>query len=394
MLRRHLRAAAAGAGARAGGWGPRCRVWTRPASGVPCRPPMRDVLCMRLSGALPASGEAAAGAAGVDATVFGSEEESERWRQFARQASGEWEGVIAVFDDEGKAQPLPPHYVPDAFREWGVEVCDWQEQCSMLADASAGTLHFRVRRMMPTVGCEADAVAFEEESTLLWQRDGGGADGAAVRTVLQDGSYLAAPATLPTDAKSAHVEVCLALPADSGGRRRARIAAALVRDWQTKAWKAARYEVAHERFECEYRGGGQDLQLLGCHGAQTISDLPPVSAAAAGNEKWSVAAGNAFVLKRTAASAGGSGDGGDGAPRKLAAGEAPPALSGTATTTHMPMGLFGRVTVPQDNADAFYLQVGFAAAGLDVRRVAHIVYRSNELTGFAVTDESAANDSA
>ncbi len=38
----------------------------------------------------------------------------------------------------------------------------------MLASPEDGTLTYRVRRMMPTVGCEADAVAFTEESQALW----------------------------------------------------------------------------------------------------------------------------------------------------------------------------------------------------------------------------------
>ncbi len=45
-----------------------------------------------------------------------------------------------------------------------MEVYDWQSQCSTLACADMRTLTYRVRRMMPTVGCEADAVSFTEES--------------------------------------------------------------------------------------------------------------------------------------------------------------------------------------------------------------------------------------
>lgn len=45
-------------------------------------------------------------------------------------SAGEWEGVTAAFGPDGAPQPLPQHYVPDAYREWGVELFDWQSQCS------------------------------------------------------------------------------------------------------------------------------------------------------------------------------------------------------------------------------------------------------------------------
>ena len=40
----------------------------------------------------------------------------------------------------------------------------------MLACIDDGTLSYRLRRMMPTVGCEADAVAFTEQVQALWSR--------------------------------------------------------------------------------------------------------------------------------------------------------------------------------------------------------------------------------
>ena len=43
-----------------------------------------------------------------------------------RAASGEWEGCSASFDANGNPIPLPPYYVPDAYREWGQEIYDWQ----------------------------------------------------------------------------------------------------------------------------------------------------------------------------------------------------------------------------------------------------------------------------
>ena len=46
-------------------------------------------------------------------------------------------------------------------REWGIKVLDWHTQHSTQADANG--LISKLKRLMPIVGCEADAVAFEEE---------------------------------------------------------------------------------------------------------------------------------------------------------------------------------------------------------------------------------------
>jgi len=47
------------------------------------------------------------------------------------KTTGEWEGVTASFNADGSPQQLPERFVPDAYREWGVELFDWQSQCSV-----------------------------------------------------------------------------------------------------------------------------------------------------------------------------------------------------------------------------------------------------------------------
>lgn len=146
-----------------------------------------------------------------------------------------------TFNPDGTAQQLPEHYVPGAYRDWGVEIYDWQTQCSSNADeAQVGpskgdgmhaqpptrgaaaqaarlltctsacahapsyspcaclmethaptasttcTAQFRslLRRLMPTVGCEADAVAFTEGTGDTWSSQ-------QQLPVLGDGSYSA-----------------------------------------------------------------------------------------------------------------------------------------------------------------------------------------------------------
>lgn len=54
---------------------------------------------------------------------------------------GEWEGVTATFSPSGAPQQLPEHYVPEAFREWGVELFDWQSQCSCNAVVAEDGIH-------------------------------------------------------------------------------------------------------------------------------------------------------------------------------------------------------------------------------------------------------------
>ncbi|KAG1678874.1 hypothetical protein FOA52_003542 [Chlamydomonas sp. UWO 241] len=324
--------------------------------------------------------------------------ERAQFAAFADSSSGEWEGVIATFDaDGGKPQPLPERFVPNAFAEWGVVVADWQAQTSMLASAEEGTLQYRVRRMMPTVGCEADAVAWEEESQVLWA-------GSSGRPVLPDGSYMAGPSCLSPDDTKASVEVCLALPnvatgAGAGKRSRVRVVTHLTRHGETKVWRAARYEVSTERYDTEYRGGGQDLQLLGCHGTRTISDGAVTSegdaeaAGSGGAAGWRVAGGHVYDLGV------GGGAGSSGVPRTLAPGESPPpGLRGWGDTTRLPEGLFGRVTVPAGSTEELQIEIGAVVVAVGSgeppreparRRVARVMYTAAGLATFLVTDEQA-----
>jgi hypothetical protein len=84
---------------------------------------------------------------------------ADNWAAFAARVSGEWDGFGAEFSVGGDPVELPSNVVPDAFREWGVQVFDWQTQCPTLADPATPpcALHYRLVRLLPTVGCEADA---------------------------------------------------------------------------------------------------------------------------------------------------------------------------------------------------------------------------------------------
>eukprot|EP01018_Ginkgo_biloba_P028750 Gb_15857 [translate_table: standard] len=79
------------------------------------------------------------------------------WTDFARHVSGEWDGYGAEFSIEGQPIELPESVVPEAFREWDVQVYDWQTQCPTLAEENTIAIRYKSIRLLPTVGCEADA---------------------------------------------------------------------------------------------------------------------------------------------------------------------------------------------------------------------------------------------
>lgn len=79
------------------------------------------------------------------------------WSEFSRNVSGEWDGYGADFSNEGKPLELPEPVVPEAYREWEVKVFDWQTQCPTLADPEEHVLCYKLIKLLPTVGCEADA---------------------------------------------------------------------------------------------------------------------------------------------------------------------------------------------------------------------------------------------
>ncbi|KAL0736275.1 hypothetical protein Bca4012_012485 [Brassica carinata] len=79
------------------------------------------------------------------------------WSEFAQNVSGEWDGFGADFSLEGQPLELPESVVPEAYREWEVKVFDWQTQCPTLAQPHAQTFLYKSIKLLPTVGCEADA---------------------------------------------------------------------------------------------------------------------------------------------------------------------------------------------------------------------------------------------
>ncbi|KAF2314619.1 hypothetical protein GH714_027970 [Hevea brasiliensis] len=135
------------------------------------------------------------------------------WSEFARNVSGEWDGFGADFTPQGSPIELPESVVPEAFREWEVKVYDWQTQCPTLAQPEDLLLTQKTIKLLPTVGCEADAAT----RYSIDERSVGSADNKVYAFAYQsNGCYVA---VWPIE-KQLEVEHCLINPQDRESRVR------------------------------------------------------------------------------------------------------------------------------------------------------------------------------
>ncbi|KAG2543818.1 uncharacterized protein LOC120693066 [Panicum virgatum] len=178
----------------------------------------------------------------------GSADNNTRWAEFASRVSGEWDGFGADFTAAGDPVELPDNVVPEAYREWGVQVLDWQTQCPTLADPAAPcALHYRLVRLLPTVGCEADAATVHTSH----QRH---AASAAAFAYAAAGSYVAAWPKGP--APVLEVEHCVVRPGSAEVRVRVVQTVALGNEARLRGIK-----VFSEQWYGPFRNGDQ---LGGC----------------------------------------------------------------------------------------------------------------------------------
>jgi len=221
--------------------------------------------------------------------------------------SGEWEGCCVVFDGLGEAQasapgprtrspppppagplpppprrrrappplppqPIPDYYCPPAFKEWGIELFDWQTQAS--SRVVEGRLELRTKKLMPTQGCEADAVAFEEEASSPLP--------LKTSAVSPDGGFCVAPRTLgPAEGATVRVEHCLPALAGAGAggaRERTRVVHVLHNaDGSPGGWRLRSQEVVREEWEGDFNGG---TELFACGaGSRKLAGLARPGAA-------------------------------------------------------------------------------------------------------------------
>lgn len=178
--------------------------------------------------------------------------QSDKWAEFAARVSGEWDGFGADFTVAGDPVELPANVVPDAYREWGVQVFDWQTQCPTLADPAAPrALHYRLVRLLPTVGCEADAATVHTSH----QRHVSSATAFAYQAAGAGGSYVATWPKGP--AAVLEVEHCICHPDNAEVRVRLVQTVALAKD----AARLRGVKVFSEQWYGPYRNGDQ---LGGC----------------------------------------------------------------------------------------------------------------------------------
>lgn len=140
------------------------------------------------------------------------------WSGFARNVSGEWDGFGADFSIKGSPIELPESVVPEAYREWEVKVYDWQTQCPTLAEPGENSMTYKNIKLLPTVGCEADAAT----QYSIDERNIGGIDSKVSAFAYQSsGCYIA---VWPVADNGAHklweLEHCLINPRDRESRVR------------------------------------------------------------------------------------------------------------------------------------------------------------------------------
>ncbi|KAG9442501.1 hypothetical protein H6P81_018355 [Aristolochia fimbriata] len=168
-----------------------------------------------------AAAAAAAAAVNVVVDVERPEEVSaldSGWTEFARRVSGEWDGYGADFTTDGGPIELPESVVPEAYREWEVKVFDWQTQCPTLAQTEEPTLFYKSIKLLPTVGCEADAAT---QYSIDERHIGGLNNKVSTFAYHSTGSYAATwPVEDNTGYKLLELEHCLVDPRNHESRVR------------------------------------------------------------------------------------------------------------------------------------------------------------------------------
>ncbi|XP_022763813.1 uncharacterized protein LOC111309150 isoform X2 [Durio zibethinus] len=175
--------------------------------------------------------------------------------KFARNVSGEWDGFGADFSIEGTPIELPESVVPEAYREWEVKVYDWQTQCPTLAEPGENVMTYKNIKLLPTVGCEADAAT----RYSVDERNIGGVDNkVSAFAYKSSGCYTAVwPVADNGTLKLWELEHCLINPRDKESR---------VRIFQVVGVDGTKFVLQNIRVFCEqwygpFRNGDQ---LGGC----------------------------------------------------------------------------------------------------------------------------------
>ncbi|KAL0454022.1 UNVERIFIED_CONTAM: hypothetical protein Slati_0741400 [Sesamum latifolium] len=192
-----------------------------------------------------------------DVHDFASTSFTTSWAEFAENVSGEWDGFGADFTVQGKPIELPEMVVPEAYREWEVKVFDWQTQCPTLAQShnNCPSLMYKTIKLLPTVGCEADAAtrySIQERNITAQHK--------SAFAYQSTGCYVSVWPTadqIDSANKSMQLEHCLIDPTD----KESRVRIIQVLDLQESELKLKSIAVFVEQWYGPFRNGDQ---LGGC----------------------------------------------------------------------------------------------------------------------------------
>ncbi|CAF2082286.1 unnamed protein product [Brassica napus] len=193
------------------------------------------------------------------------------WSEFAQNVSGEWDGFGADFSREGHPLELPESVVPEAYREWEVKVFDWQTQCPTLAQPHPHTFLYKSIKLLPTVGCEADAATRHSVD----QRTIGPT--ALSFSYSVSGSYVAVWQPLGNNNQLLELEHCLVNPNDKESRVR------IFQVVETTMLSLRSVKVFRELWYGPFRDGDQ---LGGCATRSSGFASTPATAASAVARSW------------------------------------------------------------------------------------------------------------
>lgn len=120
------------------------------------------------------------------------------WEDFRTVVAGEWAGYAATCDPKsGELVALPRHVIPDAFKEYGVDVKQWATRSSSTDEGPGGIAEvdafaLQTRYLYPEAGCDfgREDVARTKDDVLL-------AGGQMGKMCIVDGDYCDGPLVLP-----------------------------------------------------------------------------------------------------------------------------------------------------------------------------------------------------
>ncbi|DBB07648.1 TPA: hypothetical protein ACH3X3_009083 [Trebouxia sp. C0006] len=205
------------------------------------------------------------------------------WSTFCDNVSGEWEGATATFTADGQPQELPSQYVPKEFRDWNVTLYDWQSQCSMQPQATG--IKCLLKRLMPTVGCEADAQTFHEEARHLLEST----DEATQHAIFSNGSYTTVSSLDLSDQTKLRLEHCLV----TAEKKRIRLVQHVTAAGPSDPWQLSNVEVHHEYYDGPYNGGAS---LSGCGGGMSnFAELDKFAASQLQHD-WTASSGSSYSV--------------------------------------------------------------------------------------------------